>query len=529
MIAVAPKPEVQYLPAVLRRVSSGEICIPAFQREFVWKSAQILSLLDSVYRGFPISSLLFWKAPADQLKIQEKRNFPPIPEDAPRIRSFILDGQQRLTTLYGVFNYDEALFDSNFRVVFDLISEQFKPADDSALSSFTIPLSNVFQPRLFLERQRSLLDGPGGNVLVEKAINLHTTFQEYLIPLVTIESENIDDVVKIFERINSTGTHLSSVDFMRAVTWSPEFDLSAQIDRLQERFQDNGFSFDDETFVKCIAVTLGRDPTAVSMLTLRNCPTETLELAIDRVEESLGRVIAFLKDNFAIMSADFVAYEAQLVVLSHFLMQRNDDLAIDLARRWFLGTGIGEGLRGRSDFFVSGLIHDIDRSITDGEGLSSVLKATSYNPTSSFIERRFIKGRALSTSTVLLYALNQARDLITGEIIAPDGFLKSFTPDSFQPILPSMPFGASGSYGAHRRIANLFLAGNSKFNNVDVINLILSGTIDSKVLSSQFIGDDAVDALERDDAIDFAFKRAHAIAGFADALIDESMPWPKIG
>ena len=61
-----PSPEVQYLPAIFRRIQSGDIRIPAFQRDFVWNEAQILELLESVYRGFPIGSALLWKVESNR-------------------------------------------------------------------------------------------------------------------------------------------------------------------------------------------------------------------------------------------------------------------------------------------------------------------------------------------------------------------------------------------------------------------------------------------------------------------------------
>ena len=56
-----PRPEVHHLPTIFRRLQSGEIRVPAFQRSFRWTEAQILSLLDSVIRGYPIGSMLLWE------------------------------------------------------------------------------------------------------------------------------------------------------------------------------------------------------------------------------------------------------------------------------------------------------------------------------------------------------------------------------------------------------------------------------------------------------------------------------------
>src|SRR5690348_4783419 len=92
------------LSTLLTDVAHGNIKIPVFQREFVWDDEQIISLLDSIYHGFPVGSLLLWST---KERLDHERNvggfaLPETPQDYPV--QYVLDGQQRLTTLYGVFN-----------------------------------------------------------------------------------------------------------------------------------------------------------------------------------------------------------------------------------------------------------------------------------------------------------------------------------------------------------------------------------------------------------------------------------------
>ncbi len=74
----------------------------------------------------------------------------------------------------------------------------------------------------------------------------------------------------MFHRINSTGTRLSAVDFMRALTWSPKFDLNQEIANLQKEFDTRNFSIEPETFVKIIAIMDGKQPNPTAMLELRD-------------------------------------------------------------------------------------------------------------------------------------------------------------------------------------------------------------------------------------------------------------------
>ena len=56
-----PQPSVDRVDELARRILSGDILLPKFQRSFVWERDQIIALLDSVARGYPIGSVLLWQ------------------------------------------------------------------------------------------------------------------------------------------------------------------------------------------------------------------------------------------------------------------------------------------------------------------------------------------------------------------------------------------------------------------------------------------------------------------------------------
>ena len=85
------------------KIIEGNIKIPPFQREFVWKQEQVIELLDSVIKDYPIGSILLWETKDD---LPSKRNIggfdlPNPTEDYPI--NYVLDGQQRVTSIFGVF------------------------------------------------------------------------------------------------------------------------------------------------------------------------------------------------------------------------------------------------------------------------------------------------------------------------------------------------------------------------------------------------------------------------------------------
>jgi len=101
-------PSAVKIDKLISRVSESDIKIPAFQRHFVWDQEQVIELLDSIYRDYPIGSILLWNA---QEKLKATRNICGllIPDRADSYPvNYVLDGQQRLSTIYAVFCKDRS-------------------------------------------------------------------------------------------------------------------------------------------------------------------------------------------------------------------------------------------------------------------------------------------------------------------------------------------------------------------------------------------------------------------------------------
>ena len=121
--------EVRYdLGSLIKFIELGEIGLPDIQRPFVWKNTKIRNLFDSMFKGFPIGYLLFWQnavsPDAKAIGVESKQKIP---------RLLIVDGQQRLTSLYAVIKGIKVLRD-NFKaepieIAFSPLQEKFEVAD----------------------------------------------------------------------------------------------------------------------------------------------------------------------------------------------------------------------------------------------------------------------------------------------------------------------------------------------------------------------------------------------------------------
>jgi hypothetical protein len=218
---------VEYeLSGLLHYIEIGDIGLPDIQRPFVWSAAKVRDLFDSMFKGFPVGYLLFWvNAGSDttrQIGLERKGHSVP--------RLLIVDGQQRLTSLFAVFR-GQPVLDEDYKAVRLRIA--FRPRDgrfevsDAFVSNDPefIPdiselwASNKSSHRLvkeFLDRLRKTRELSDDDEEIVSH-NLDRLFDIQRYPFTALEvSPDVDEekVADIFVRINSQGERLNQADFL---------------------------------------------------------------------------------------------------------------------------------------------------------------------------------------------------------------------------------------------------------------------------------------------------------------------------
>src|SRR5438067_2211594 len=129
------KPEQTDFDELVRNIDTGVIKLPDFQRDFVWGIDGVTKLLDSIYRGFPIGSFVFWETDTHLKTVRDlgSLTLPETPEG--KFGMYVLDGQQRITSLYAAIK--EATIKSRryanprkYLIFFDLDEKKFYAESD---------------------------------------------------------------------------------------------------------------------------------------------------------------------------------------------------------------------------------------------------------------------------------------------------------------------------------------------------------------------------------------------------------------
>ncbi|MCL4870221.1 MAG: DUF262 domain-containing protein [Anaerolineae bacterium] len=213
------------LSSLVKYIGLGEIGLPDIQRPFVWKNAKVRDLFDSMYKGYPVGYLLFWQnaQAGDSRTIgNENKQKPP--------RLVIVDGQQRLTSLYAVIK-NVAVLRENFenehiQIAFNPLEEKFEVTDAAIRrdKAFIPDISILWQPdakitriiRNYLENLRTGREiSDAEELAIEDRILKLQGLQGFPFTALELASDIDEEAVSdVFVRINSKGTPLNQADFI---------------------------------------------------------------------------------------------------------------------------------------------------------------------------------------------------------------------------------------------------------------------------------------------------------------------------
>lgn len=217
---------------LMEELTSGRMRVPNFQRGFVWDPERVSYLMDSIYKGFPFGSVLLWRT-KESLSFERDLGPFSLPNNDPSFPTdYILDGQQRITSIFGVFQTELKIANAPLwaRIFFDL--QATENAQDSMFVALEeqfpdpsryFPIACLFDP---VEYRKQTSGYVGNDALLEKLDGIQDRFKEAMIPVQTITTEDKTAVAIVFERVNQRGVELDTVQLLSAWTWSSDFDLN---------------------------------------------------------------------------------------------------------------------------------------------------------------------------------------------------------------------------------------------------------------------------------------------------------------
>lgn len=323
------------LNKIFTELKEGNMRVPRFQRAYVWEPSKVVKLLNSIYKQYPIGSFFIWETDSRMRSFCRDLsdfNFPA--EPASSKYAFILDGQQRITSLYVALHGLTFNNRDYSKICFNLDEQKFviprlRPEEND------IPAFKIFNEQAKDDILDTLYSSGKAEQarLVSKCANV---FKQYPVSIIKSLDVTLDEVVEIFERINQGGKRLSLFDLVHASVWSADFDLREKIEEVNAEPAIKLFGeIGAEIFTQSLALNISKDCTNRHQLELTNqdCRTHW-----KRTVECIRLAVDFIK-NFGVQQMAIIPYPSLLAIVQHYFFVADKNVIVQddkaLISDWF--------------------------------------------------------------------------------------------------------------------------------------------------------------------------------------------------
>ena len=330
--------EVKSIQDLLSQIGHGEILLPEFQRGYVWNRDQVRGLMQSLYRKHPTGHLLTWRTykPSLVRGAQSTSNGHSL---------LLLDGQQRLTTLYVLFEGKAPLFYEGESLYFDLHfnmqTEEFRFYQTSRMENnpawigvheflregLTTLLERIEQLN---EDRRTIIQQNLARLSRLDAVRNYT----YTVDQVSGDEFSVDQVVDIFNRVNSQGTPLTKADLALAHICSIWPEARAELRAFSLKMKEFGFGVQLSFLVRCIAgVATG---SIVLEGTFMRTPAAELKSAWQEMQPAFEHLVGVLRHEAFIGNLSDLPTDNVLVPVTIFLARHGGTFPSETIKRRFI-------------------------------------------------------------------------------------------------------------------------------------------------------------------------------------------------
>lgn len=528
LLAHRPEARAFKIEDLMLEIAQGRLRIPTFQRRLAWDRSDARKLVDSLYRGYPVGTLLFWQtnAPSDQWRWGSLE----IRADERQDAWLVVDGQQRLVSLARVLlTSDEPPED--FALYFDLdFSEFVFPPSQGTLeddASRWLPLNRVLDSEKLFEW---LYEKQPSKERRERALQLGKRIREYDIPAYIVRSESEGTLREIFGRLNSMGKRLEASEVFDALNGARSGQRPSTLSQMAlELMQSTNFGrVDDDLLYRLLRVLHGADVIQSGRddpLRLEGAQAATL---YTQTEKAVRFAIDFVTRDAGIPHYLLMPYKRPLVTLGKFFHfhPQPKPRSRELLVRWIWRGALTGAHRGDSVSTRTAL-----DQVVEGDEEGSVQRMLAMvgraEPPLPQVTDRFHFRYATSKLQALALLDLSPRDLETGELLDIASLLNYRETKAEPPYPAILKFKTDA--------LPLQLTGANRLAHSDRPRLRQAvQNADMAVLTSHGISEAALQALQCNDFAGFLEQRANDLQPHFEQVFARYARWqdsdrPSIG
>ena len=448
-----PEPQTKTFPSLVAAIEQGQIKIPQFQREFVWTMQKSAGLIDSIIKGYPIGTFIFWRT-KERLRSVKNIGKQDLPEPKEgEFVDYVLDGQQRLTSLFaslkgvmlvrdngGTNDFSKIYIDleaeENEQIVITEVQDKDEKSFISIVDLLTGGLGRLFS---YPEKYHNQLE------------TYKQRIESYQYSIIQVNDAPIEIATEIFTRINVGGKPLSLFEIMVAKTYDDQkwFDLAEKTQELLDNLKPHNYeTISDATILQTVSLILSKECKRQTILQLDKA--EFIDVW-NQVQDAIERTVEYFKSYYRIPVSQLLPYNALVAPFSYFFFHHQDKPTGN--KQKYLEDFFWRcSLSGRySSSVESKLAQDvkrIDRILSDE--LPSY--DWSIDPSSEFITNNgwFSAARSYIKAILCLYAYEQPKSFNDNSIVNISNYwLKQANSKNYHHFFPKSYLKKKG-YGDHR-------------------------------------------------------------------------------
>ena len=524
-----PKPDSKKYTDLISEIEKGLIKIPKFQRNFVWSLDKTAKLLDSILKGYPIGTFILWETNERLNDIKNIGNLelPTIP-DGVKVQ-YVLDGQQRITSLYAAFLGAQIQKEgekkiTNYGDIFVDLEGDIENNDDQIVSSeeperIHISLNEIlnFNDNL-LEIKEKYSDEH-----FKKIHYYSQSFSTYDFSTIVLRKEDIDSAIEVFTRINTGGQTLTLFEIMSAKTYdeSQNFDMEDKFQKLMEELTERKYnSISSSVILSILSLILSKN---------KECKRKTiLQLEKQKIIDNWDDVISALKESidyfrsvYRIPVSAILPYDSLLVPFAYFFYfqkEKPKGKQIKYLEELFWRVSLSFRYSSSTESKLAQDIRRIDEILKDERPNYDDVKIYLNSP-NDLIDFGFSAGSSYCKAILCLLAYHEPKDFQNnGRVILDNSWLKVANSRNYHHFFPKA-YLKKNNVGNENSVVNISLVSadlNKRKIKAKAPSIYIQDFLDENdelptTLKSHLISDLYDFGIKSDDYLVFLEKRANVI------------------
>ncbi len=462
-----PKPDSKKYTDLISEIQKGQIKIPKFQRDFVWSIDKTAKLLDSILKGYPIGTFILWETNERLNDIKNIGNLklPPIPDDI-KVQ-YVLDGQQRITSLYAAFlgasiqKEGEKKITDYSSIFIDLEGDIDNNDEQIIVSeqpeSKNISLKDLLNSKYSDLRENYISDD------IDKIQEYKETFTSYDFSTVVLRKEDIDSAIEVFTRINTGGQTLTLFEIMSAKTYDEEqkFDMQDRFQKLLKELEVSKYETISSTvIINVLGLILSKNKECKRKVVLQLDKQSIIDIW-DDVISALKESIDYFRSVYRIPVSTLLPYDTLLVPFSYFFYYQKEKPKgeqIKYLQEFFWRISLSYRYSSSTESKLAQDIKRIDK-ILNGERPNYDELKVFLSSARDLIDTSFSAGSSYCKAVLCLLAYSEPKDFQdNGKVILDNSWLKMANSKNYHHFFPKSYLRKQG-IGNENSIVNITLVG----------------------------------------------------------------------